>query len=166
MPSTKSTSLTRARTKKWFGTRPLSAAQKKLVRLNQFQAIGWFFKAVDIMAEGSLLDQLNGMFCFDREIDQLGIGVDAPIPLLCSANWDERFFVTWCLIGARDRELAKQLIAEGAHNFWADTRFCVAGWEDRVQAWLAILPTGKLDHVQFEIVRFVGQPPRNPLQFA
>ncbi|MFJ4156196.1 hypothetical protein ACIPZF_15550 [Pseudomonas sp. NPDC089752] len=166
MPGTKSTSCTRARTKKWFGTRLLSVAQKKLVRLSQFQAIGWFFKAVDIMAEGSLLDQLNGMFCFDREVDQLGIGADAPIHLLCSASWDERFFVAWCLIGTRERELAKQLIAGGAHNFWPDTRFCETGWEDRVQAWLANLPTGESDHVQFEIVRFVGQPPRNALQFA
>ena len=166
MPGKKSISCTRARTKKWFGTRPLSVAQKKLVRLSQFQAVGWFFKAVDIMAEGSLLDQLNGMFCFDREVDQLGIGTDAPIHLLCSANLDERFFVAWCLIGTRERELAKQLIADGAHNFWPDMRFYEADWEDRAQAWLANRPTGEPDHAQFEIVRFVGQSPRIPLQFA
>lgn len=166
MPNAKSTSCSRARTKKWFGTRSLSAAQKKLVRLSQFQAIGWFFKAVDTMAAGSYMDQLNGLFCFDREVDQLGIGTDAPIHLLCSANWDERFFVAWCLIGARERELAKQLLADGIHNFWPDTRFCEASWEDRVQVWLASLPTGEPDHVELEIARFAGQAPRNALQFA
>ncbi len=51
MPGAKSTSCSRARTKTWFGTRQLSVAQKKLVRLSQFQAIGWFFKAVDILRE-------------------------------------------------------------------------------------------------------------------
>jgi len=74
--------------------------------------------------------------------------------------------VAWCLIGARERELAKQLITDGAHNFWPDTRLCEAGWEDRVQVWLANLPTDKPDHVEFEIVRFASQPPRNALQFA
>ncbi|MCS5516957.1 hypothetical protein NWF32_24700 [Pseudomonas qingdaonensis] len=67
--------------------------------------------------KGFLMDQLNGMFYFDREVDQLSIGTDAPMHLLCSANWGERFFVAWCLFGARERELAKQLIADGAHNF-------------------------------------------------
>lgn len=166
MPDTKPSSCSRAQTKKWFGTRPLSATQKKLVRLSQFQAIGWFFKAVDIMAEGSWMDQFNGMFCFDREVGQLHIGTDAPMRLLCSANWDERFFTAWCLIGASEQELAKQLIADGTHNFWPDTRFCEASWKDRVQVWLTPLPTDKPCHVEFEIVRFVGQLPRNTLQFA
>lgn len=70
---------------------------------------------------------------FDREVDQLGIGTDAPIYLLCSANWYERFIVAWYLICTRERELAKQQLAAGTHNFWPDTRFCKAGWECRIQ---------------------------------
>jgi hypothetical protein len=116
---------------------------------------------------GSILDgSIERDVCLDREVDQLSIGTDVPVYLLWSANWNERFFVAWCLIGAREQELAKQLIADGAHNFWPNTRFCEAGWKDRVQVWLANLPTGKPDHVEFEIVRFAGQLPRNALQFA
>lgn len=55
------------RAKHWFGRKSLSTAQKKSIKLSKFQAIGWFFNAVDIMVEGSILDQINGMFCFDRE---------------------------------------------------------------------------------------------------
>lgn len=154
------------RDKHWFGRSSLSTAQKKSIRRSKLQAIGWFFNAVDIMIEGSILDQINGMFCFDREIDQLALGCFAPVHLLCSANWDDRLFVAWCLIGSTERELAMTLVAEGVHNFWPDTRFCELDWEAKVQARVACLPTRAPGHVEFEIARLVTQPARDPLQFA
>ena len=154
------------RVKHWFARSSLSSAQKKSIKLSKFQAIGWFFNEFDIMAEGSILDQINGMFCFDREIDQLFLGSFAPMHLLCSANWDERLFVAWCLISSTERELAKTLVAEGVHNFWPDTRFCNRDWEAQVHARFACLPTRAPSHIDFKIVRFVGQPARDPLQFA
>ncbi|MFJ4113513.1 MULTISPECIES: hypothetical protein [Pseudomonas] len=54
--------------------------------------------------------------------------------------------INWASKLTRERELAKQLIAGRAHNFWPATRFYEARWEDRVQAWLANLPTGEPDH--------------------
>ena len=95
------------------------------------------------------MDQLNGMLFFDREVNHLGIRTDAPVHLLCSANWDERFFVAWYLNEERERELSRQLLVDQTHNFWPDTHFCEAGWEDRVQVWLANLPKGEPNHVQF-----------------
>ncbi|RRV10433.1 hypothetical protein EGJ27_02065 [Pseudomonas sp. v388] len=136
------------------------------MKLSKFQAIGWFFNAVDIMAEGSILDQINGMFCFDREIDQLSLGYFAPVHLLCSANWDERLLVAWCLIGSAEREFAKKLVAEGVHNFWPDAGFCDLEWEAQVQARFACLSTHQPSHIEFEFGSSFGLPAKDPLQFA
>jgi hypothetical protein len=103
------------------------------------------------------------MFCFGREIEQLALGYFAPIALLCSANWDERLFVAWRLIGSTERELAEKLIAEGVHNFWPDTRFCEIDWETQVQARFACLSKLQPSHIEFEFGSFLGLPARDPL---
>jgi hypothetical protein len=152
--------------KHWFGRSNLSAAQKKSIKLSKSQAIGWFFNAVDLTAKGSILNLINGMFCFDREIDQLSFGYFAPVHLLCSANWDERLFVAWCLIDSTERELAKTLVAEDLHNFWPDKRFCELDWEAQVQPRFPSLSTLQPGHIEFKFGSFFGQPARDPLQFA
>lgn len=157
---------TRARKKAWFSRNRLSPAHKRLVSLSQFQAIGWFFTAVDSMAKGFYLDQLNAMFAFNRELDQFCLGDSAAIHLLTSATWNDRVVAAWCLIGAEQRAIAKQFVADEAHNFWPDTQFCNAGWDEYFQARLVAINAGETKPCQFDIVSFVGQPARDRLDFA
>lgn len=160
------TTKTRTGTKTWFSRSRLSPAHKRLVSLSQFQAIGWFFTAVDSMAEGSYLDQLNAMYAFDREVDQFCLGDFAAVHLLTSATWNDRVVAAWCLVGADQRAVARQFVADEAHNFWPDTQFCNPGWDEYVQARLAAINAGETEHSQFDIVSFVGQPARDRLDFA
>ncbi|MBC3205452.1 hypothetical protein HU755_01540 [Pseudomonas sp. SWRI111] len=157
---------TRTRTKTWFSRNRLPTAHKRLVSLSQFQAIGWFFTAVDSMAKGSYLDQLNAMLAFNQEVDQLCLGNFAAIHLLTSATWNDRILAAWCLVGAEQRALAKQFVEDEAHNFWPDTQFCNPGWDEYVQARLAAINAGETQPSEFDIVSFVGQPARHRLAFA
>lgn len=157
---------TRARKKAWFSRNRLSPAHKRLVSLSQFQAIGWFFTAVDSMAKGTYLDQLNAMFAFNREVDQFCLGDSAAIHLLTSATWSDRVLAAWCLVGAEQRAIAKQFVNDDAHNFWPDTQFCSPGWDEYVQARLVAINAGETKPSQFDIVSFVGQPARDRLDFA
>jgi len=157
---------TKTGTKTWFSRDCLPPVHKRLVRLSQFQAIGWFFTAVDSMAKGSYLDQLNAMFAFNREVDQFCLGGSAAIHLLTSSTWNDRVLAAWCLVGAEQRAVAKQFVADEAHNFWPDTQFCNPGWDEYVQARLAAFNAGETAASQFDIVSFVGQPARDRLDFA
>lgn len=160
------TTKTKTGTNTWFSRDCLPPVQKRLVRLSQFQAIGWFFTAVDSMAKGSYLDQLNAMFAFNREVDQFCLGDSAAIHLLTSATWSDRVLAAWCLVGAEQRGIAKQLVTDDAHNFWPDTQFCSPGWDEYVQARLVAINAGETKPSQFDIASFVGQPVRDRLDFA
>lgn len=160
------TTKTREDTKAWFSRSRLPPGHKRLVKLSQFQAIGWFFMVVDSMAEGSYLDQLNAMYAFDREVEQFCLGNYAAIHLLTSATWSDRVVAAWCLISAEQRAIAKQFVADEAHNFWSDTQFCNPGWDEYVQARVTASNAGETERSQFEIVSFVGQPHRDRLVFA
>lgn len=127
----------------WFIRSRLPSAHKRLVRLSQFQAIGWFFTVVDSMAEGSYLDQLNAMYAFDREVEQFCLGNYAAIHLLTTATWNDRVVAAWCLIGAEQCAIVKQLVADEAHNFWSDTQFCNPGWDEYVQARVTAINAGE-----------------------
>ncbi len=156
----------RAGTDEWFIRSRLSPTQKRLVRLSQFQAIGWFFTVVDSMAKGSYLDQLNAMYAFNREVEQFNLGNFAEFHLLTSATWSDRVVAAWCLIGAEQRAIAKHFVADEAHNFWPDTQFCSPGWDEYVQARGTAINAGETGPAQFDIVSFVGQPARARLAFA
>ena len=161
-----STNKTKTGTKAWFSRRHLPPAHKRLVRLSQFQAIGWLFTVVDSMAKGTYLDQLNAMYAFDREVEQFCLGNFAAIHLLTSATWSDRVVAAWCLIGAEQRAIARQFVADEAHNFWSDTQFCNPGWDKYVQARVTAINAGETERSQFEIVSFVGQPDRARLVFV
>lgn len=85
-----STNKNKTGTKAWFSRSRLPPAHRRLVRLSQFQAIGWFFTVVDSMAKGSYLDQFNAMYAFDREVEQFYLGNFAAFHLLTSATWNDR----------------------------------------------------------------------------
>lgn len=141
-------------------------AHRRLVRLSQFQAIGWFFTVVASMAKGSYLDQFNAMYAFDREVEQFYLGNFAAFHLLTSATWNDRVLTAWCLVGAEQRAIARQFVANEAHNFWSDTQFCNPGWDEYVQARVTAMNAGEMGPAQFDIVSFVGQPARARLAFA
>ncbi|WP_345956849.1 hypothetical protein Q9323_11320 [Pseudomonas fulva] len=156
----------RTRTKTWFSRNRLPPAHKRLISLSQFQAIGWFFTAVDSMAKGSYLDQLNAMYAFDREVEQFCLGNFAAMHLLTSATWSDRVVAAWCLVDAEQRAIARQFVADEAHNFWPDTQFCNPGWDEYVQARMTAINAGETEPSQFDIVSFVGQSVRARLDFS
>ncbi len=160
------TTKTRTGTKAWFSRNRLPPAHKRLISLSQFQAKGWFFTVVDTMSKGSYLDQLNAMCAFDREVEQFCLGNFAAIHLLTSATWNDRVAAAWCLVGAEQRAIARQFVADEAHNFWPDTQFCNPGWDEYVQARITAINAGETERSQFEIVNFVGQPARTRLDFT
>lgn len=118
------------------------------------------------MGKGSYLDQLNTMYAFDREVEQFNLGNFAAFHLLTSATWNDRAVAAWCLVGAEQREIAKQSVADEAHNFWPDTQFCSPGWDEYVQARVTAINAGETEPSQFDIVSFVGQTARSRLDFA
>lgn len=77
-----------------------------------------------------------------------------------------RMGTAWCLIGAAQREVARQLDYREVHNFWPDTSFCKDGWDEEVKRWAADLPATLNVQVELKIARFVGQPSRDALIFA
>lgn len=160
------TTKARADTNVWFIRSRLYPAQKRLVRLSQFQAIDWFFTVVDCMATYFCIDQLNAMYAFNTEVDQFNLGNFADFHLLTSATWSDRVVAAWCLIGAEQRAIAKQFVADEAHNFWPDTQFCSPGWDEYVKARATAINAGAMLPAQFDIVSFVGQPVRARLAFA
>lgn len=160
------TTKTRDDTKAWFIRSRLPLAHKRLVRLSQFQAIGWFFTVVDSMTKGSYLDPVNAMYAFYTEVDQFNLGNFAAYHLLTSATWSDRVVAAWCFVGAEQRAIAKRFVADEAHNFWSDTQFCNPGWDEYVQARAIAINAGETERSQFEIVSFVGQRLRARLVFA
>ncbi len=157
---------TTTRTKAWFSRRRLPPAHKRLVKLSQFQAIGWFLTVVDSMAKGSYLDQLNAMYAFDREVEQFCLGNFAAMHLLTSATWSDRVLAAWCLVGEKQRAIARQFVADGAHNFWPDTQFCNPGWDEYVKSRMTAINAGETEPSEFDIVSFVGQSVCARLEFA
>ncbi|MBV6289273.1 hypothetical protein [Pseudomonas aegrilactucae] len=160
------TTKARADTNVWFIRSRLSPAHKRLVRLSQFQALGWFFTVVDCMAKYSRVDQLNAMYAFNTEVDQFNFGSFSALHLLASATWSDRVVAAWCLVGVEQRAIARQFVADEAHNFWSDTQFCNPGWDEYVQARVTAINAGETGPAQFDIVSFVGQPARARLVFA
>jgi len=134
--------------------------------LSKFQSLGSLFRLADLMAEGDVVDKIDVLRDFGTEVDNLGFDYYAPLHLLSSPNWKIRMSTAWCLIGETERNIAKQLDYHEVHNFWSDTSFCEAGWDDEVRCWVATLPPTLNVPIELKIAVFVGQPPRDALLFA
>lgn len=143
-----------------------TAKELKSRETSKFQSLGSLFRLADLTAEGDVVDKIDTLRDFGDGVDNLGFDYDAPLHLLSSPNWKIRMSTAWCLIGEAQRDVARQLDYREVHNFWPDTSFCEAGWDEEVKRWAAGLPATLNVQVELNIARFVGQPSRDALVFA
>lgn len=140
--------------------------EQKSRELSKFQALGALFRSADWMVDGDFIDEIQTPWFFGADVDKLGFGYYAPVHLLSSPNWKIRMSTAWCLIGDAERNIARRLDYSVVHNFWPDTSFCEADWDEEVKRWVASLPSPLNVPVEFKIARSVGQPSRDALVFA
>lgn len=143
-----------------------TAKELKSRETSKFQCLGSLFRLADLTAEGDVVDKIDTLRDFGVGVDDLGFDYYAPLHLLSSPNWKIRMSTAWCLIGAAQRDVARQLDYREVHNFWPDTSFCEAGWDEEVKRWAADLPATLNVQVELNIAKFVGQPSRDALVFA
>lgn len=143
-----------------------NAKELQSKEISKFQSLGSLFRLADSMADGDVVDKIDALQEFGSKVDSLGFDYYAPLHLLSSPNWKIRMSTAWCLIGKAQRDVARQLDYDEVHNFWPDTSFCEASWDDEVRCWAATLPSALNVLVELKIALFVGQPSRDALLFA
>lgn len=70
----------------------------------------------------------------------------------------------WCVIGADEREIAKQLDYGDPHNYWPNTVFCNPDFDEEATQWVSSASAYD-DLAEFNICAFVGSPARPQLIF-
>lgn len=97
-----------------------SIERKESRKLSRFQALGYLLCWVDALAEDESNPgrSISAIFGFDGEVAALGFDRYDPVHILTAPNWKTRMLAAWCVIGADERAIAKQLDYGDLHNYW------------------------------------------------
>lgn len=140
--------------------------RKESRKLSRFQALGYLLCWVDALTEDDSDPgrSISAIFSFDGEVADLGFERHDAVHILTAPNWKTRMFAAWCVIGAADRAVAKQLDYTDLHNYWPNTDFCSPDFDEEAAQW-ARSANAYSDPAEFNICAFTGQPPRPQLIF-
>ncbi|KPX08783.1 hypothetical protein [Pseudomonas savastanoi] len=143
-----------------------SIEKKESRKLSRFQALGYLLCWVDALAEDESDPgrSISAIFGFDGEVAALGFDRYDPVHILTAPNWKTRMLAAWCVLGAAERAIAKQLDYGDLHNYWPNTDFCSPGFDDEATQWVSSVSAYD-DPAEFNICAYVGSPARPQLIF-
>lgn len=143
-----------------------SVEKKESRKLSRFQALGYLLCWVDALAEDESDPgrSISTIFGFDSEFAALGFDPYDPVHILTAPNWKTRMFAAWCVIGANERAIARQLDYGDLHNYWPNTDFCSPEFDEEATHWVSSASAYD-DPAEFNICAFVGSPARPQLIF-
>ncbi|MEE4619994.1 hypothetical protein V2K86_15290 [Pseudomonas alliivorans] len=135
-------------------------------KLSRFQALGYLLCWVDALAEdeSDYSRSLSAIFSFDGQVSALGFERYDPVHILTAPNWETRMLAAWCVIGAAERAIAKELDYTHLYNYWPTTDFCSLEFDGQASQWAASADAYS-DPAEFNICAFTGNPPRPQLVF-
>jgi hypothetical protein len=140
--------------------------KKESRKVSKFQALGYLLCWIDALAEPKLdfPRSLSAILSFDRNVSALGFEPYDPVHILTAPNWKTRMLAAWCVIGADERAIAKQLDYGDLHNYWPNTDFCSPDFDEEAAQWVSSASAYD-DPAEFNICVFAGSPARPPLLF-
>ncbi|WP_339493955.1 hypothetical protein [Pseudomonas sp. EA_35y_Pfl1_P108] len=143
-----------------------SIGKQESRKLSRFQALGYLLCWVDALAEDESDPgrSISTIFGFDSEVAALGFDPYDPVHILTAPSWKTRMLAAWCVIGAAERVIAKQLDYCELHNYWPNTDFCSLDFDEEAIQWVSSTSAYN-DPAEFNICAFVGSPARPQLIF-